>query len=119
MMSYNNCPTVGIEDVKRLFPTLNERTNKGNMGRVLCVCGSADERGISMCGAAYFAAMAAYRCGAGIVEMFTEKSNYAPLAARAPEAVFALYENGESRDSEKLVVSLSAWFNVVDRKSVV
>ena len=42
--------------------------------------------------------MAAYRCGAGIVEIFTARENYAALGALVPEAVFSLYggnENGE------------------------
>ena len=63
------------EDLLKVFPTLPERNNKGRMGRVLCVCGSYDPHGVSMCGAAYFSAAAAYRCGAGVVEIFTERNN--------------------------------------------
>ena len=66
---------VGREDVYRLFSPMPDRTNKGDMGRVLCVCGSYGVGGAAMCGAAYFSAMAAYRCGAGIVEVFTAKEN--------------------------------------------
>ncbi len=83
------------KDMLKLFPKLDDNINKGDMGRVLCVCGTVDQHGIAMCGAAYFSATAAYRCGAGIVEIFTEKTNYAPLAASVPEAVFSLYEMGE------------------------
>ena len=43
-----------------LFPSLPERTNKGDMGRLLVVCGSYDPCGVAMCGAAYFSAAAAY-----------------------------------------------------------
>jgi len=98
MKSENKHKTVTAHDVSNLFATLPDRTNKGDMGRVLCICGAADEHGLSMCGAAYFAAMAAYRCGAGIVEIFTHSKNYAPLAARVPEAVFCLYDGGEDGD---------------------
>ncbi|MBE6583526.1 MAG: NAD(P)H-hydrate dehydratase [Ruminococcaceae bacterium] len=96
---------VGKEDVARLFPKLPKRSNKGGMGRVLCICGCADESGISMCGAAYFTAMAAYRCGAGIVEIFTDCKNYAPLASLVPESVFSLYDSGENGQSvcERLI----------------
>ena len=87
----------GKEDVVNVFPERHERMNKGDAGRVLCVCGSYDESGAGMCGAAYFAAMAAYRCGAGIVEIFTARENYASLGALVPEAIFSLYGSDESR----------------------
>ena len=83
---------ISREDVRALFPPLPPRTNKGDMGRVLCVCGSYDGQGLSMCGAAYFSASAAYRSGAGIVEIFTARKNYEAIASRLPEAVFSLYD---------------------------
>ena len=52
-----------------------------------------------MCGAAYFCAAAAYRTGAGIVEIFTPRENYSALASLVPEAVFSLYGYDESADS--------------------
>ena len=101
--------TVSRDDVRRVFSPLPERMNKGGMGRLLVVCGSYDPCGASMSGAAYFAACAAYRCGAGIVEMFTPRENYAALAALIPEAVFSLYGNDESPDSiaSRLTYSLA------------
>ena len=86
------------EDISRLFPKRHERMNKGDAGRVLCLCGSYNSSGAGMCGAAYFAAMAAYRCGAGIVEIFTARENYASLASLVPEAVFSLYGEEENND---------------------
>ena len=83
--------TVTCEDVKSCFPKLPDRANKGSLGRVLMVCGSYDPRGVSMCGAAYFSTSAAYRSGAGIVEIFTPRENYPALASLVPEAVFSLY----------------------------
>ncbi|MBQ4091177.1 MAG: NAD(P)H-hydrate dehydratase [Clostridia bacterium] len=99
---------VGREDVYRLFSPMPDRTNKGDMGRVLCVCGSYGVGGAAMCGAAYFSAMAAYRCGAGIVEVFTAKENYNVLGISVPEAVFSLYGCGEDREeiSHRLVKSI-------------
>ena len=85
------------EDISNLFFRRQERMNKGDAGRVLCICGSYNGSS-GMCGAAYFAAMAAYRCGAGIVEIFTARENYAALGALVPEAVFSLY--GECESSE-------------------
>lgn len=88
------------EDICALFPPLPPRTNKGDMGRVLCVCGSYDGQGLSMCGAAYFPAAAAYRTGAGIVEIFTARKNYEALASRLPEAVFSLYDTEKENLSD-------------------
>lgn len=84
--------------MKNLFSRLPERTNKGDMGRLLVLCGSYDPKGASMCGAAYFCAAAAYRTGAGIVEIFTPRENYSSLASLVPEAVFSLYGYEESAE---------------------
>ena len=102
------------EDVSNLFPRRPARMNKGDAGRVLCVCGSYGS-GFGMCGAAYFAAMAAYRCGAGIVEIFTARENYACLGALVPEAVFSLYGSDE-RDEDvckRLKTSIASADSVV------
>lgn len=80
------------EDISVLFPPLEKRINKGDAGRVLCICGSYEPTGSAMCGAAYFCAAAAYKCGAGIVEIFTHRKNYESLASLVPEAVFSLYD---------------------------
>ena len=87
------------KDAGRLFPKLPERANKGMMGRLLVICGSYDPAGLSMSGAAYFCAKAAYRCGVGIVEIFTHRSNYPALAGLVPEAVFSLYGADEEREA--------------------
>ncbi len=86
-----NC-TADRRDIEFLFPALPDRINKGDMGRVLCICGSYEKSGNAMCGAAYFSAAAAYKCGAGIVEIFTHRKNYEALASLVPEAIFSLYD---------------------------
>ena len=55
---------------KDILPARKERSCKGDFGRVLCVCGS-----VGMSGAAYLCAKAAYRTGAGLVEIFTPEEN--------------------------------------------
>jgi len=85
--------------VKDLFSKLPDRTNKGDMGRLLVVCGSYNAQGTSMCGAAYFSAATAYRTGAGIVEIFTPRENYPALATLVPEAIFSLYGYEEQADA--------------------
>ena len=92
MINKTDILTATREDIDTLFPTLEKRVNKGDMGRVLCVCGSYDPCGSAMCGAAYFSAAAAYKCGAGIVEIFTHRKNYEALASLLPEAVYSLYD---------------------------
>lgn len=98
--------TIDRDGLIALFPKLPERTNKGDRGRVLMICGSYDPCGLAMCGAAYFAAKAAYRCGAGIVEIFAPRENYQSLASLVPEAVFSLYGIDES--AEHILDRLSA-----------
>ena len=87
--------TINAEDVKNVFRERPLKINKGDCGRLLCICGSYDGEGRGMCGAAYFAAAAAYRMGAGLVEIFTPCENYAPIASRLPEAVYSLYKSDE------------------------
>ena len=84
------------EDISALLPILDKRANKGSCGRVLVICGSYDPRGLSMSGAAFFAAASAYRTGVGLVEIFTARKNFEAIAARLPEAVYSLYENEEN-----------------------
>ena len=78
---------------KDLLPTRAERTSKGDFGRVLCVCGS-----FGMSGAAFLCAKAAYRTGAGLVEIFTPEENRIILQSTLPEAIVTAYneENFEN-----------------------
>ena len=80
------CFSYGKEDISRM-PKRPERSNKGYFGRVLAICGSE-----GMSGAAYFAAKAAMRCGAGIVEIFTPRANLSVLATLIPEAIIRAYD---------------------------
>lgn len=104
--------TVTAEEMKLCFPFLDERVNKGSMGRVLCMCGSYDKSGLAMCGAAYLSAAAAYRTGAGIVEIFTPRENYPALASLVPEAVFSLY--GYEESAENISVRLASSVSKAD-----
>lgn len=71
-----------------LLPARTERSNKGTYGRVLCVCGSK-----SMSGAAYLCAKAAYRTGAGLVEILTPNENRVILSTLLPEALITTYSS--------------------------
>lgn len=76
-------------DIKALslLPDRKARSNKGDFGRLLVVAGSE-----GMAGAAYFVAKAAYRMGAGLVEIFTHKANLIPLQTLIPEAIIKVYD---------------------------
>ena len=82
--SFDNFPT-------DLMPKRKERSSKGDFGRILCVCGS-----IGMAGAAYLCAKAAYRTGAGLVEILTPEENRIVLQTFLPEAIITPYtaDNG-------------------------
>ena len=71
---------------KKIIPYLPHRnsiSHKGSSGRVLIIGGSKN-----FIGAAYFAAAAAYRVGAGLVTIATPQSLVTPLSIKIPEATF-------------------------------
>lgn len=93
------------EEARRLPPRPQE-SNKGTFGRVLCVCGS-----VGMSGAAYFAAKAAYRVGAGLVRILTVEENRAVLQTMLPEAIVTTYD-AEAPDLST-IEDAAAWADVL------
>lgn len=75
------------DDARALLPARLPDSNKGTNGRILIAAGSP-----GMCGAAFLSALAAYRCGAGLVEVFTCEDNRIPLQTRLPEAILTTYD---------------------------
>ena len=69
-----------------MMPPRAARSNKGDFGRVLCICGS-----VGMAGAAFLSAKAAYRTGAGLVEIFTHENNRVALQSSLSEAIVTVY----------------------------
>ena len=84
-----------------LLPTRPPRSHKGTFGRVVCLCGS---RG--MAGAAYLAAHAAYRSGAGLVQIVTPACNLPILQTLLPEAIVTAYDE-ENLDEKAIVRAFS------------
>ena len=82
------------------LPERPEESNKGTFGRALCVCGS-----LGMAGAAYLSALAAYRTGAGLVEIFTPEENRIIIQTLLPEAIVTTYD-AENFDDRKLTSSI-------------
>lgn len=68
--------------VKELLPDRPAWSHKGDYGKILLLCGS---RGFT--GAAYFAAMGALRCGAGLVFLGVPESIYTIEAVKLNEPV--------------------------------
>ena len=89
-----------------LMPPRPARSNKRDFGRLLCVCGS-----YGMAGAAVLCAKAAYRAGAGLVEVFTHESNRVILQTSLPEAIVSTYS--DDPDTNALLCSLEKADSVV------
>ena len=83
-----------------LLPPRPLRSHKGTFGRVLIVGGSPD-----MSGAAHLAAKAAYRAGAGLVEMLVPWENKAVHQILLPEAIVTAYTEEDA--TLKLEAALS------------
>ncbi len=84
----------GVEDLMGL-PVRKAYSHKGTYGRVLVIAGSK-----GMGGAAYLAAKAAYRTGAGLVEVLTASDNRTILQTLLPEAIFTAYDMNQRQESE-------------------
>lgn len=74
------------EDLKKL-PVRAENSHKGTFGKVLVIAGSQ-----KIFGAAYFAAAAAYRMGAGLVKVYTPQENITAFETLLPEALLEGYD---------------------------
>ena len=71
------------------LPSRDNITNNGAEGHVLIIGGD-----VGMCGAAAFAAEAAYRSGCGLVRIYTHPDNRIPVQSLVPEAVLSFWEHG-------------------------
>lgn len=99
-------PLLDCEGLRTLRTMLKPRaaeSNKGDYGRLLCVCGSE-----GMAGAAAMSIGAALRCGAGLVEAALPASIYPIVASRLAEPVFTLLHplpDGSLSADDKKVLS--------------
>lgn len=94
-----------------LLPIRKADSHKGTYGKVLVIAGSKN-----MSGAAYFAATAAYRMGAGLVRILTPKENREILQRQIPEAILTTYDTLEDGILEEDIESIReavAWASVV------
>ncbi len=100
------------EPASVLMPQRKADSNKGTYGKVLCIAGSKN-----MSGAAYFAAGAAYRTGAGLVRVVTTEDNREVLQKQLPEAVLTTYKIDEdgriSPDDIDIIKEAVNWASVI------
>lgn len=87
------------------LPERPAHSNKGTFGKLLIIAGS-----INMSGAAVFAAKAAYRCGAGLVKVFTCEENRNIIQSSIPEALLSTFSNRLER--EKLIEDIN-WADAI------
>ncbi len=73
------------------IPARRRDANKGTYQKVLVIAGSA-----GMCGAAYLAALSAYRTGAGLVHILTVEENRQILQILIPEAIIHVFRPEEA-----------------------
>lgn len=74
--------------------------NKGTFGRVVIIAGSE-----GMAGAAYLSALAAYRTGAGLVEIITPECNRLALQQLLPEAVLCCISKSADKEAVRELVN--------------
>lgn len=95
------------KDLRDRLPKRYADSHKGSYGRLLLIVGSK-----GMCGAAYLAAKAAYRMGAGLVRILTVEENCMVLQQLLPEAVLTTYQSEEGIGKEALQ-SLLSWADAI------
>ena len=92
------------EDAAKMLPKRREDSHKGTYGKVLIIAGSK-----GMAGAAYLGALAAYKTGAGLVQIYTSEDNRAVLQTLLPEAIVRCYDFFDERE----LLQLLKWADVV------
>ena len=89
------------------LPARRPYSNKGTYGRVLVMAGSKE-----ISGAAYLAAKAAYRMGAGLVRILTHEANRTILGTLVPEALFSICTDDAKKDLPVIREAIS-WADVI------
>lgn len=89
------------------IPQRMDYSNKGTYGKVLIIAGS-----VNMAGAAYLAAISAYRIGSGLVRIVTPDENRQILQTLIPEAILTTYD--EKKLDTNLLIEAINWADVID-----
>lgn len=91
MNKYEYLKMINKEMVINPLPSRLPESNKGDFGRLFCICGSKE-----MPGAACFAVRAATKCGVGIIEAAIPEDIYNIVASNIPEALIFPYKDEEN-----------------------
>ncbi len=86
--SINDCPRIIDAPV---LPVRDKNAHKGTFGTALIISGS-----YGMAGAAYIAARASLRCGAGLTKLVLPDKIYPLVACSLPEAVYIPVDTGKN-----------------------
>lgn len=78
---------IELSDVSAMLKPRNPESNKGDYGKLLCLCGSE-----GMAGAAIMSAKAALRCGVGIVNVALPSAIYPIVASQVAESIFTIID---------------------------
>ena len=81
--------------MKIFIPKRNPASHKGSDGKCLIIAGAE-----GMAGAAYFAALSAYRTGTGLVKLCSAKKNCGILQSLIPEAIILSFPKGKENFQE-------------------
>ena len=92
------------DEYKKMLPVRKEDSHKGSYGKLLIIAGTK-----GMSGAAYMNAISAYKCGAGLVQIYTVEENRIILQSLLPEAIITTYENF----NEKQLLELIDWSDTI------
>ncbi len=79
--------TMDASEAASLLPERPANSHKGTFGRLTVIAGT-----YNMSGAAYLAALAAYRMGTGLVRIVTPRENRGILQMGVPEAILTTYD---------------------------
>ena len=95
-----------------LIPKRKAFSHKGTYGKILVAAGAKN-----MAGAAYFAAKAAYRTGAGLVKVMTVEENRQVIQDRIPEAILTTYDSEwalqETEDFKEYIRKQMEWADAI------
>ncbi len=94
------------EDDLEKIPKRQGNSHKGTYGKILVIAGA-----VNMGGAAYLAAKAAYRMGAGLVKLYIPNENRTILQTMLPEAILGTYDS-DNIDIENLKEEIS-WADAI------
>ena len=95
-------PTDPSAMIAERIPKRDPFGNKGTFGKVIVAAGQPD-----MAGAAYFAASAVLRTGAGMVRILTHETNRGILQTMLPEAMLSTYR--DSDEAEETLRGILPW----------